>query len=185
MDINSRITSCTEIVPGLWLGNEAASQDIKFLRENNIKLVMNCSKNIPASPKGSGVQKIFRIPIDDPGPLITPSRNSDNLSMVVLIPQAVSIIHEHLLRGPDAGAVLVHCHAGAQRSASVVVYYLMKHGQFKMSRGRALQLGMMSAQDRKRVLYKSAVAYIVSKRPIVYYGGMHNNFRYAIDQLQV
>ena len=129
IDINSYISSYTQILPGLWLGNEAASQNEDFIRKNRITLIVNCSKKIPntfenrmfGQPTIPGIRYI-RLPVNDPGPLVSPSRNQDNLDMIILIPQAARAIHHALQRGEH---VLVHCHAGAQRSASVVIYYLL------------------------------------------------------------
>lgn len=120
--------------------------------------------------------RYIRLPINDPGPLSAPSRNQDNLDMITLIPQAANIIHDALQRGEN---VLVHCHAGAQRSASVIVYYLMQYGVFHVTS----EFRNTSPCKQKQILYNSSVNYVVSKRPFVYYGGLHNNFKYALEQI--
>lgn len=184
MDINSYISSCTQILPGLWLGNEAASQNENLIRKNRITLIVNCSKKIPnafdvfPTPRAGNALDVryIRLPVNDPGPLVNPSRNQDNLDMIVLVPQAAKIIHEFINRGEN---VLVHCHAGAQRSATVVVYYLMRYGKFHVTPEFTNAL----SQRRIQILYNSAVNYVVSKRPFVYYGGLHNNFKYALEQI--
>ena len=39
-----------EIIPRLWLGNVKASMDEDFIRQKNIGVVFNCTKNLPFSP---------------------------------------------------------------------------------------------------------------------------------------
>jgi len=176
IDINNYISSYTEILPGLWLGNEAASQDENFIRRHNISLIVNCSKKIPNRFANIPGMDYVRLSVNDPGPLTAPSRNQDNIDMITLIPWAANIIHEALENGKN---VLVHCHAGAQRSANVIVYYLMKYGAFAVTP----QFAQASPQQRARILYNTVVNYVVSKRPFVYYGGLNNNFKYALEQI--
>ena len=178
IDINNYISSYTEIVPGLWLSNEAASQDVNFIRKHDIRFIVNCTKKIPNKFANTHFPqaRYVRLSVNDPGPLTTPSRNQDNIDMITLIPYAVQLIHLALQRGES---VLVHCHAGAQRSASVVIYYLMQYGKFAL--GPAYYRA--SVDERKRMLYSAAKNYVVSKRPVVYYGGMNNNFKFAMEQI--
>lgn len=175
MDINNFVPSHTEVLPGLWLGNEASSQNEKFIREKNISLVINCSKSIPNKFENIGV-RYMRLPVNDPGPLRNPWQNDDNIHMITLIPNATEAIREALEDGQN---VLVHCHAGAQRSATVVINYIIHYGEFAVGPN----FHMLSDADKKRVLYNSAVSYLVYRRPFVYYGGLNNNFRYALEQV--
>jgi protein-tyrosine phosphatase len=111
-----------EILPGLWLGNAKASQNIQFLKEKNIKAVFNCTKDIPFAPLP--INK-YRIPVDDnlqAGEL----RNLELWSFEIV----AKIAKERRL----GHAILVHCAAGMQRSAAVVAMYLiatynMRHEQ--------------------------------------------------------
>ena len=50
------------IIPRLWLGNKNAAADATFLKENNIRVVFNCTKTLPFEE--SVVHKI-RLPVDD------------------------------------------------------------------------------------------------------------------------
>jgi dual specificity phosphatase 12 len=133
-----------EIIPGLWLGNLNAAADAKFLRENKIHAVFNFTKNLPFVET---VPKKYRIPVDDN---LQPDeiRNLE-LWSVKFVPQ----ILEELLKGP----ILLHCHAGMQRSAAGAAMTLVR------------LLGISSA---------NAMAYIQMKRPIAFTPGA--NFLEAI-----
>jgi len=51
-----------EIIPRLWLGNAKASMNEDFIRQKNITVVFNCTKNLPFSPM---IPIKYRIPVDD------------------------------------------------------------------------------------------------------------------------
>jgi len=133
-----------EIIPGLWLGNIHAAADANFLREKNIRAVFNFTKNLPFVET---VPKKYRIPVDDN---LQPEeiRNLE-LWSVKFVPEII----DELSRGP----VLLHCHAGMQRSAAAAAMTLVR------------LLGVPSAD---------AMAYIQMKRPIAFTPSA--NFREAI-----
>jgi hypothetical protein len=102
-----------EVLPGLWLGNRKAALNDDWLREKGIKTVFNATKDTPFSPVAT---ERYRIPVDD------------NLEPVEINnmrkwgPEAVyKIIHAHRAGRP----LLVHCHAGMQRSAALVAMSLI------------------------------------------------------------
>ena len=102
-----------EILPGLWLGNRAASQDSDWLREKGISTVFNATKDLPFSPVA--VNR-YRIPVDDN---LEPAEIEN---MRRWAPEAVlKIIREHKSGKP----LLVHCYAGIQRSAALVAMTLI------------------------------------------------------------
>jgi len=105
------------ILPGLWLGNAKSSMDEKFLKDNNIISVFNCTKDLPFH---SNVYRRFRIPVDD-NLQREEIRNMELWSFEAIY----KLIKEH-----KQGNVLVHCYAGMQRSAAVVAMYLIAN--FKM-----------------------------------------------------
>ncbi len=105
-----------EILPGLWLGNKAASEDSEWLRKTGIHAVFNATKHLPFSPV---VKHHYRIPVDD-------NLEAEEIAnMRHWAPEAVVKIIREYRRGP----ILVHCHAGMQRSAALVAMTLMAlHG---------------------------------------------------------
>lgn len=95
----------------LWIGSQQDSANRDAAARHNIGLVVNCTRNLPY--KIPNVAR-YRVPVDD-----TPA---DARIMADHLAEAVASIDEHLL---DGQGVLVHCHAGVSRSASVVAAYLM------------------------------------------------------------
>src|SRR5271165_1208410 len=123
IDFNYNIISADEILPGLWLGNEAASQSESFIKNNNIRLIVNASKNITS--KFLSLVHYLRAPIDDPGAIYTCSQNTEVRalrSMLPLILQKIKLFREQGMN------VFIHCHAGAQRSAAICAAYLIYRG---------------------------------------------------------
>ena len=103
------------IIPNLWLGDYESSQNIKFLKDNNIKLIINLSKNLNFVTE-KNIEK-YRIPIHD-----NLSKES-NLGLIKHFDEAYLKI-EKTLKNNDG--VLIHCRAGVQRSAALTALYLMK-----------------------------------------------------------
>lgn len=108
------MAAATEIMPGLWLGDINASQDKKFHKDMNISVVFNCTRTIPFLEIPG--QKHYRIPIDD-------NLKAKEMRILTRIAgQAILDLDKAYSRGKT---ILVHCHAGAQRSAAVVAMYLI------------------------------------------------------------
>jgi protein tyrosine/serine phosphatase len=114
-----------EILPGLWLGNAKASQDLKFLKEKNIKTIFNCTKDIPFAPIQANK---YRIPVDD---------NLQSAELRNLELWSFEIVAKLAKERRQGHAVLVHCAAGMQRSAAVVAMYLIATQQ--MSKEEAIK----------------------------------------------
>jgi protein-tyrosine phosphatase len=107
------MTTATEIIPNLWIGNILNSSNKEFI--SKIDIVINCSKNIAFS---SNKTKNLRVPIDD---------NLEKKEIVALykyLDPITKFIHKNLLSGKK---ILVHCYAGKQRSASVICAYLIRY----------------------------------------------------------
>jgi predicted protein tyrosine phosphatase len=137
-----------EIVPGLWLGNINASQDDVFLNTKGIHAVFNCTKNIPFVIR---IPKKYRLPVDDN------LQEEEIRNMELWSFEVVYKLIQELKEGP----VLVHCHAGVQRSAAVVAMYLIA---------------------TKGLKTQQAIQYIKDKRPIAF---THQpNFLRAIESFE-
>ena len=102
-----------EIIPGLWLGNRKASQDVNWLRSKNITSVFNATKDIPFAP---GTQYMYRIPVDD-NLQDDEIRNMEHWSWEIVF---------KVIKDYNAGKqILIHCMAGMQRSAAITAMVLI------------------------------------------------------------
>jgi len=108
-----------QITDKVWLGNYADSSNENFIKDNNIKVIINCSKDLPFYFNNQEVPYKYRIPVDD-------DRQDNSLYIMYLyLPKIVDIMKFHINRNEN---IYVHCHAGMQRSACVVAAYLIsKH----------------------------------------------------------
>jgi protein-tyrosine phosphatase len=108
-----------EIIPKLWIGNYKSSQDKKFLKENNIKYIINCTQSHEFADYQFS-EKI-RLPVKD---------NLEKIEIYKLYISLDKLSHKiaHWLTKDDGG-ILVHCHAGKQRSVSVVTGFFIKFGE--------------------------------------------------------
>jgi protein-tyrosine phosphatase len=106
--------TASEVVPNLWIGNANDILVGDFIRSFDV--IINCTKNIPFPAETQC--KTIRIFVDD---------NLDPVELDNLykyLDKTTQYIHVHLLNGRR---VFVHCYAGKQRSASVIVAYMMRY----------------------------------------------------------
>lgn len=110
VDVHTVLQMPHEIIPHLLLGDAKDAEHMSA----DIKLVVNCTKNLPFfSPD---TQQI-RIAVDD-----IPDDN-DAIIRYWRDPALFDSITNHLTQGHD---VLVHCQMGRQRSASTIAALLVK-----------------------------------------------------------
>ena len=103
------------IVPHLWLGNMYAARDIDFIKSNQIKCIINVTRNIPNFfEEDIGIQYL-RIPVEN------------RRKYICLFKSFLEIFYhliDEFIRKREG--VLVHCKRGHRRSIMVITYYLMK-----------------------------------------------------------
>ena len=137
--------NCNKIIPGIYLGNKSDAVSEEFFIKNDIKFVINLTPDVPNKFPKLASYIHFRN-IDDS------CRKEDIEKMTRLIPKAIKYMRENHKNGKN---ILVHCHAGMQRSAIVVLAYLMYYYNMSLNDG---------------------VSHIVSKRPIAFFWGDRINF---------
>ena len=146
---NSNIAD--EIIPRLFLGSQEAASNKEFIKKYGITAVINATPTLPNYFQKNGVNYV-RVPVDDS------LKSCDINKMTAYLPFIVDVLKE--LHHNQKKKVLVHCHAGMQRSAIIIAAYLVKY-------------------------YKKtpmeAIRYIISKRPVAFMNGTSLNF---IDSLQ-
>lgn len=137
--MNSSNANANEIIPRLWLGNAKASMDEDFIRQNNIVVVFNCTKNLAFSPI---IPIKYRVPVDD-NLEEEEIRNMELWSGEI----AYKMMNEYI----EGKTILVHCMAGMQRSAASVAFMLIAF--LKM---RALDVMKMIKEKRMVAFYPRA-----------------------------
>jgi hypothetical protein len=127
MNLINIIDKYNKIIDNLYIGNYQSAIDQNFIKNNNIKLIINCTKtyNYPVT---SDIN-LLRLNITD---FNSPENNIIIASNIDKILEIISIYLE------SNEGVLVHCHMGQQRSAMLVACYLMKYK--KMTLNKSIEL---------------------------------------------
>lgn len=113
------------IIPQIWLGNYKASQDETFLKNADISVVFNCTKDLQFHPS---IKRRYRVPVDD-NLKEEEIRNLELWSYETVI----KILQEY-----KAGrTILIHCAAGMQRSPAVVAMFLIV--MYRMTAEKAME----------------------------------------------
>lgn len=109
-----------QIISGLYLGNYDAACSKTFILEKNIDLVVNCSNNLEFPDFYENIEncnfKYLRISLDDS------FKTVDQNIMAISLKNICPVIHNYIKNDHN---VFVHCYAGMQRSATVVLCYLI------------------------------------------------------------
>jgi len=103
-----------EIRPRLWLGSVDAAQDWQQLQECGITHVLTCGRGLETQLP-AGIQRLGTLSIDD----------LDEVDILEHLPRCSDLIG-NTLKQDSTYNVLVHCAAGASRSASIVIAYIMR-----------------------------------------------------------
>jgi hypothetical protein len=179
--INSLFDNVNLIIPennksgALWLGNYKSALDPVFLKDNNITVIVNCSVDLPyiydiLDPSNHGLEKLetFRIPVYDS------LLEHDIYIMEQYYHTVLPFILKKLLK--EHKNILVHCHAGAQRSASVVAAVL-----FVLIDNNIMEFEGLQNKNDKSKLMKKIIAYILEKRPRTFSYGFRVNFKKSLE----
>lgn len=114
-----------QIIPNLWLGNLRAAQDETFLRNAGIQVVFNCTKDAPFHPS---IRRRYRVPVDD-------NLQQDEIRNMEL--WSYEIVYKMVNEYKEGRPILVHCHAGMQRSPAVVAIFLMVIYRMSLDQAKA------------------------------------------------
>lgn len=143
-----------EIVKGLWLGDMFAATDKKFYTKNGITDVINCTPDVPFIDLN--IRK-YSIAVDDVAEPVHIAK------MTEALPRAVRLI---ALRMSEGARFLVHCAAGRQRSAIVVLtflYYFLPETQFNTERSMKYLQKRRPVALATHVTFKDAYNHVISK----------------------
>jgi protein tyrosine phosphatase len=125
-----------EIIPNLWLGNRKAPLEIDNLQKYNIQLIINCTRDInyPVNPN---IQTI-RLSINDINTVESNTILSNEINKLTYL------IDLYLKNNMG---VLVHCYAGVQRSATVVLCYLITYKQYNIEMAKVIM------KDKRSIVF--------------------------------
>ena len=160
-----------EIIPGLWLGNYKSALDVDFLLNNNIDVIINCTQHIPFVNQ-------LEINLDDIETYRIPVNDSLLECDFLLMQDYFKIIIPLLLRKYtiEKKKILIHCHAGKQRSAiltAALLKVLIDKNYITLPKEDTLNTEHIG-RDKKQFEY--ICNYILSKRPQVFTYGLRINF---------
>ncbi|ATY58948.1 Dual specificity catalytic domain [Cordyceps militaris] len=113
--------SISEIRPRLYIGNVFASVRPAVLRDNHITAIMS----IINARYGQWSTPCIRNMVPEVNHLYIPCLDSTTMDLLPFLGRVCDFIKKHA-QGPAGDNVLVHCHVGISRSASMVIAYLMR-----------------------------------------------------------
>jgi hypothetical protein len=179
--INKLIENVNNIIPenkksgALWLGNYKSALDPVFLKDNDISVVINCSVDLPyiydiLDPVNHGLNKLetFRIPVYDS------LLDQDIYIMEQYFHTVLPFILKKLLT--EHKNILIHCYAGAQRSAICVTATL-----FVLVDNDIMQFDEIPNKTDKSKMMKKVIAYVLAKRPRAFSYGFRVNFKKSLE----
>jgi hypothetical protein len=120
---NSFFNSVNNIAPNLWLGDADSGINLNFLKTHKIDIIVNCTPYMPFI-----TEKISKNELNSILPITfirIPVYDSLLERDFILMEQYLQIITPFLYKQYTNGKrILIHCHAGKQRSAIVMASLL-------------------------------------------------------------
>ena len=109
-----------KILNNIYLSNYKESINDNYLDYNNIKVIINCSKDLPFN-KNNYIK--YRLSINDD------LSKKSNIDLYKNLNNITEIIHLYTKKNYN---ILIHCYAGIQRSPSIIAAYLIRYYNFSM-----------------------------------------------------
>lgn len=135
-----------EIIPGVWISRWEVANNPHWLAEHGITAVFNCSKEIPFH---ASVPHQYRIAVDDN------LQPAEIQNMEAWAPEiAFKILREYNL----GRKILIHCHAGMQRSTTACAFFLM------VLTGRPLIQVMYLIQSKRKIAFQPSANFAAALR---------------------
>lgn len=162
------LPSCHLIIPRLWLGDITSALDVDFLTRENIDIIINCTPDQPFFDSTSHLDNMecVRVPVYD----------SLLERDFLLMEEYIKILLPYLLQQyvHNKRHILVHCHAGKQRSGILVaslLFVLVLEGFIQPN-----EIGLRKLPTNRRALADKIFSFLLSKRPQVFTFGFRINF---------
>ena len=110
-----------KILNNVYLSNYKDSINNEYINGNNIKVIINCSKNLPFINNNNIIK--IRISINDD------LSKQSNIDLFKYLNHITTIMNKYTKQNYN---ILVHCYAGIQRSPSIIAAYLIRYYNFSM-----------------------------------------------------
>jgi protein-tyrosine phosphatase len=107
--------SATEMLPNLWITDVKMALNQRFLRDNQIEVAINCTKDRPFSSKEGLV--CHRLPINDTG------QYHDTVNLYQYLPKITSVLGKYYYQRQP---IIVYCEDGRQRAPTVIAAFIMR-----------------------------------------------------------
>jgi predicted protein tyrosine phosphatase len=114
----------------VFIGNSSAASNLEELRGAGITKIVNCAKELPNYHDQTGMFSYLRLELEDG---VDDSTHND---LYRVVEPVYRYIRSMVKQNPNI-KILVHCKAGISRSASIVIYYLMRKN--KMTYDKAFE----------------------------------------------
>lgn len=160
--------NASKIFDNLWLGDKISSEDETFIRNNNIRVIINCARELPNVFKPFYINPQHENSLKDAFIEYAKIDVSDNDKIenqekfFTQLPNLVKYIDYKL--NTERKAILIHCSDGKQRSATVMAAYI--YYKFHQSNNCTME---------------HVIEYIKKNRPTVFGYGYVYNFKKVLD----
>ena len=122
-----------KVTDRIWLGSMWDANDVDWLRRTGITHVVNCAQPNDrferVTCREAGIRGVIVLDADD----------APDYPILQLHSRAVKTFMDHVLAEPDA-KVLIHCMAGVNRSAALVLAYTSYHEDIEVRRAKFLHI---------------------------------------------
>lgn len=117
----------------IWLGSMWDANDVDWLRSTGITHVINCAQTNDrferVTARAAGIRGAIVLDADD----------APDYPILCLHSKAVKVYMNQVLKEPDT-KVLIHCMAGVNRSAALVLAYMSDHEDPEVRRSKFLHI---------------------------------------------
>ena len=156
----------------IWLGNYYSALNFNFLKNNNINVVINCTKEIPFIYEMLDIPlhlETVRIPLHDT------SNIEDNTILYTHLEKIIEFINLKFFK--QHKNILIHCAAGKSRSASVLAGFLF----YNIINSHNITYDKYKYTISNSQIMNNVIKHIIKRRPCAFYYGKKFNFKNALQ----
>jgi len=121
-------TDWAYVTDDIYISSAEVVDNDNFLREHGIGLIVNAS-NRPQYVNKISIPTIFAMNFSDTVPGVLTIKK-DTIELINKLDDISNVIAVFRRERPRT-KILIHCHAGINRSATIIAYYLIKHRNYE------------------------------------------------------